>query len=344
VARSLLRVIAAAQGNQEGLFILDGELRCERYNDAEFLGDLRASIAFSGDLVLEGSVTRIDVDSAETVADGSYVFRTGAGVIADTIYSWDVSGAALYDYAIPATTRATNPVLRNGYLWWLEWPIAFADPADVLLKRSRCDLTTDLATVDSFQLEGRQGNAGGPRIPLIIPLDGDLWFLWQVSNEDGEQWFRAFSKDYSTGEPANLTADFVAQFGAPLNDDWAEVATGDDPVIDGCAVYDSSAGKAYAAWRPSADWPGPGVDPWPLLWSMDSVTAMVAVWTSSDSANPAPFRCLTRRGDVAQVTWNLEPVTVCRHPVPDAGGFPEVTFELDLSSENGDPVALFYIG
>lgn len=334
VARNLLTVGPVAAGNVEALS-LPGDLSADIYQDDVFVSN-RATIGFSGDTTFEGPVTRVDLDSAETVGPRSFVFKSGAGAIADKIYAWDVDGAALHDYEIPATTRATTPVYRDGFLWWLEWPIAYAATVSVLLKKSRCDLSTDLATVHTFSVDERNGNAGGARVELIVPLDGDLFFLWRMSNEDGEQWYRCFSKDYSTGNAVNTTADVLTtQFGATMESAWAQV----DPNIGqaffgfGAAVYDASEGKAYVAWHPSQDWPGPGTDPWAILWSMDSPLGMTAVWTSSEGTGSTGYKTVSRLGDLALVQG--PPIVedgpdVFIHPVPDPGAFPEVSFGSDV--------------
>lgn len=340
VARDLLAVVAASGANQEAFYVSAGEAFVDYYLDSEFISN-RATLSFSGEETFEGPVTRVDVDSEATVGDGSYVWKAGSGAIADHIYSWDVEGATIYDYEIPATKRATTPLLRDGFLWWLEWPIAYAATVSVVLKKSRCDLTTDLATVHTFSLDERNGNAGGAKVPLIVPLDGSLWFLWQMSNEDGEEWYRAFSKDYTTGNAVDVTGDVLeTQLGATMDDDWAQQDpnTGQADFGPGAAVYYPSEGKAYVAWQPTPDWPGPSTVNWPKLWSMDSITAMVEVWTSSGvDHEPAGFACLTRRGAFGQVHQRAgDPFNIFRHPVPDLGGFPEVAFSVDAR-------AVFYI-
>lgn len=160
IARNILSVVAASGANQEAFYISAGEAFVDFYNDAEFVSN-RATLSFSGEETIEGNVTRIDVDSEATVGDGSYCFKTGSGAIADKIYCWDVEGATIHEYEIPATKRATTPLLRDGFLWWLEWPIAYAATVSVVLKKSRCDLTTDLATVHTFSLDERNGKRGG---------------------------------------------------------------------------------------------------------------------------------------------------------------------------------------
>lgn len=94
----------------------------------------------------------IHTDSEAIVGPGSIAFR----VDSTNLSVWDVEGAATYDYAVPAGYVTTPPIYADGFLWWIEREAVQhggggAHKTWFRLRKSRTDLTTDLATVQSYE-------------------------------------------------------------------------------------------------------------------------------------------------------------------------------------------------
>lgn len=332
VARDLLTVTAATGANSWALFVRSGELRCERYNNGTNLAAPRATISFSGGDQIEGQITLVPIDSAETVGDGSFVFKSGESSPATSIFAWDVDGDQVYEHALTAGDRATTPVYEGGYLYWLEWQQAYTATCTVSLMRSRCDLG-DVTEIETFSLPEANGNSGGARIGFILTLAGDLVFSWYTNNEDTSHMLRIYSKSHTSGAAVDRsTASWDTYFGLtehPDHEDWF------DNLISGSSVYDPADSAAYLFANVSGD--GAATGP---LHRLTTVTTAANSWPdgTGDFAPGGGVTCVSRYDELVQVG-----TTDAVRATTPAGGTPEAFFPVD-SDDDGPPTALFYIG
>lgn len=126
-----------------------------------FWADGRAGLYIDGTFVSYRSTTGptipeapslIHTDSEAIVGAGSIAFR----VDSENLRVWDVAGDVTYDYAVPAGYVTTPPIYADGYLWWIEREAVQhggggAHKTYFRLRKARTDLTTNLATVYTYE-------------------------------------------------------------------------------------------------------------------------------------------------------------------------------------------------
>lgn len=339
-AWDLQKVIAATGANSWGFFLKASSLTCERYNDLIFLNSQRGTISYGGGDTLEGPVTLIPIDSEGLVGDGSIVFKAGATSVATSIFVWDVLGADLYERTLTAGDRATTPVFVGGYLWWLEWQIAFVNPCTVSLMRSRADLS-GVTELETFSLAEQNGNAGGAQVELVVPSIASLAFTWRTGNEDGHNQLQVWNKNFAAGVPTEKTDDWATALGIRPNvdnTDWL------DGTIVGAGLYDPGEAtsylsatvatthddgfdggfrgrlQTYAGTSPSDLWPNNAG-----LWEVSSVALSVG-------------------GDFAQVSNGSGIILRHDRSTPIEAGDPLISAEVEGDGDLNLPNAVFYIG
>lgn len=336
-AWDLQTVVAASGANSWGFFLKAGSLTCERYNDGTFLNNQRGTIAYSGGPDIEGPVVLVTIDAGNTVGDGSFVFKAGTGAVADKIHTWDVEGEQVYEYEIPATTRATTPCYEGGYLWWLEWLIAYDASATVRLMRSRCDLQ-DVTEIDTFELPEVQGNAGGATVDWVYATESDLVYLWRTGDEDEPaSHARVYATPKSVGGAIDVTEEgWAAAFGWTENPDDAGWYDAHFPSYASVRIP----GKSLLSAVPDSDWAGPEVG---ILHQTDNSLGISPQWPNTAPTGAwfltGDIACLSVYGDDAQIS--VSPNFV-RHDLSTSGD-PEFNVEPDGDGEQF-PTALFLVG
>lgn len=179
---------AADQAANQYAFGFSGsDMVAALYYDGTYLST-RASYAAPGTAWFTGCIV---VDSSVVVGDGSALMRDG-----DTLYVWDVDGAATYSYSVPAGwTNATQLYYQNGFLYWCEIEDV-SNPAtfDVRLRRADTDLA-NVSTLSTYTSPDASVDYGGlpwlswytdsfPILPLAFAVDADAAILYV----DGKIW------------------------------------------------------------------------------------------------------------------------------------------------------------
>ena len=148
------------------------------YNDGTY-------ISTRGTTASEHTVTGIILtDSSLLVGDGSALMRTG-----DTLYVWDVEGAATYSYAVPAGwVGATQLYYQNGFLYWCEMESVTGQTTfDVRLRKADTDLG-NVSTLSTYTSPDAVTDYGVPwtqwqtqAVALAFAVDADAAILYVES-------------------------------------------------------------------------------------------------------------------------------------------------------------------
>ena len=141
------------------------------YSDGTYLST-RGSIAAPGVAFFTGCIV---TDESLVVGDGSALLKDG-----DTLYVWDVDGAATHSYSVPAGwIYATQLYYQNGFLYWCEMEDVTAQTTfDIRLRKADTDLA-NVSTLSTYTSPDASADYGGPP-----------WLSWQV-----QAWPMAFAVD-----------------------------------------------------------------------------------------------------------------------------------------------------